>query len=77
MAHLKRVFDILIVLILLILLFPLIIMLNILVFNVYGAPVIFKQERPGYKGKIFYMYKFRTMTDDKDATGNLLPDEKG
>ncbi len=40
-----------------------------------GSPVIFKQERPGLHGKIFTLYKFRTMTDAKDRNGNLLPDE--
>lgn len=40
-----------------------------------GAPVIFKQERPGLHGKIFTLYKFRTMTDEKDKNGKLLPDE--
>ena len=46
-----------------------------------GAPVLFKQPRPGLIGndgkeKIFYMYKFRTMTDERDELGNLLPDEQ-
>jgi len=41
-----------------------------------GRPVLFKQQRPGYKEKIFNIYKFRTMTDDKDENGNLLPDEQ-
>ena len=40
-----------------------------------GSPVIFKQKRPGLNGKIFELYKFRTMTDEKDEKGNLLPDE--
>ena len=40
-----------------------------------GGPVIFKQQRPGLNEKIFTMYKFRTMTDERDADGNLLPDE--
>lgn len=40
-----------------------------------GSPVIFAQERPGKDGKIFRLYKFRTMTDERDAEGNLLPDE--
>lgn len=40
-----------------------------------GSPVIFKQARPGLNGKIFTLYKFRTMTDEKDENGNLLPDE--
>ena len=41
-----------------------------------GTPVIFKQERPGLNGEIFTLYKFRTMTDEKDEDGNLLPDEQ-
>lgn len=40
-----------------------------------GSPVLFKQDRPGKEGKIFKLYKFRTMTDARDANGNLLPDE--
>ena len=41
-----------------------------------GSPVLFKQQRPGLNGKIFNMYKFRTMTDKRDDAGNLLPDEE-
>lgn len=44
------------------------------IFFKMGSPVIFKQPRPGKNGKIFYIYKFRTMTDEKDSSGNLLPD---
>lgn len=40
-----------------------------------GSPVLFKQERPGLNGKVLTLYKFRTMTDEKDSEGNLLPDE--
>lgn len=47
----------------------------ILVKKKLGSPVIFKQKRPGKDEKIFTMYKFRTMTDEKDAEGNLLPDD--
>jgi len=39
-----------------------------------GSPVIFKQQRPGLNEKIFTMYKFRTMTDERDENGELLPD---
>lgn len=45
----------------------------VLVRKKLGSPVIFKQERPGLNGKVFTLYKFRTMTDEKDAQGNLLP----
>ena len=41
-----------------------------------GSPVLFTQLRPGKGEKIFKMYKFRTMTDERDARGNLLPDEQ-
>jgi lipopolysaccharide/colanic/teichoic acid biosynthesis glycosyltransferase len=41
-----------------------------------GAPIFFKQERTGLGGKTFYIRKFRTMTDERDADGNLLPDEQ-
>ncbi|MCJ8341347.1 MAG: sugar transferase [Cetobacterium sp.] len=49
---------------------------GILVKKKLGSPVIFKQERPGKDGKIFTMYKFRSMTDGKDKEGNLLSDEE-
>lgn len=41
-----------------------------------GSPVLFKQRRPGKNGEIFEIYKFRTMTDERDANGNLLPDNE-
>lgn len=47
----------------------------ILVKKKLGSPVIFAQDRPGLDGKIFKLYKFRTMTDERDESGNLLPDE--
>lgn len=50
-------------------------MLCILVRSKLGSPIFFQQERPGLHEKIFTMYKFRTMTDKRDAEGNLLPDK--
>lgn len=47
----------------------------ILVRTRLGSPVLFSQQRPGRDGKVFRLYKFRTMTDERDAEGNLLPDE--
>lgn len=49
--------------------------LAILVRSKLGSPILFKQERPGKNGEIFTLYKFRTMTDERDGNGNLLPDE--
>ena len=54
---------------------PVMLITAILVRTKLGSPVIFKQERPGLNGKIFTLYKFRTMTDKKDENGNLLSDE--
>ena len=48
----------------------------LLVRSKLGSPVIFKQDRPGLDGKVFKLYKFRTMTDERDENGNLLPDEE-
>ena len=55
---------------------PVMLVTAILVRTKLGKPVIFIQERPGKDGKIFKMYKFRTMTDERDPEGNLLPDEE-
>ena len=71
----KRFLDIICSLIAIILLGWLFIILAILVRVKLGSPVLFKQERPGLNEKIFTLYKFRTMTDEKDENGNLLPDE--
>lgn len=60
----------------LIILMPLMLIIYILVRVKLGKPAIFKQERPGKEEKIFTLYKFRTMTDEKDENGNLLPDEQ-
>ena len=74
--YLKRVFDILVSLAGLILLFPLLLILALLVRIKLGAPVFFRQERPGYHEKIFRLYKFRSMKDARDKNGNELPDEE-
>ena len=73
--YLKRVVDLVTSLIFFICFFWLYILLALLVKLKLGSPVIFKEERPGLNEKIFTMYKFRTMTDEKDKNGNLLPDK--
>nr|WP_317105202.1 sugar transferase [Chroococcidiopsis sp. SAG 2025] len=60
----------------LIILSPIVIGVAIAIHFRMGSPVIFTQPRPGKAGKIFNFYKFRTMTDEQDAQGNLLPDEQ-
>jgi len=72
----KRLLDIILSGVALIILLPIYLVLAILIRIHLGSPVIFCQERPGRYGKIFKLYKFRTMTDEKDENGNLLPDEK-
>ena len=72
---LKRPIDILCALLALIVFCWLYAIIALLVRIKLGSPVVFKQERPGKDEKIFYLYKFRTMTDEKDEKGELLPDE--
>jgi len=71
----KPLFDKILALILIILFSPFMIITAILIYLKMGRPIIFTQSRPGYKGKIFKIYKFRTMSDERDENGNLLPDE--
>jgi sugar transferase EpsL len=73
---LKMLFDYTATLLGLLLIFPLLVCLALLVWILHGSPVFFRQQRPGLYGKPFYMYKFRTMTDERDAAGNLLPDDR-
>lgn len=73
--YLKRFLDIVISLTALIILSPVLLIVAILVRTKLGSPVIFHQNRPGYHEKIFGLCKFRSMTDEKDEDGNLLPDE--
>lgn len=72
---LKRFFDISISFLALIVLSPVLILTAILVAIRLGRPVLFKQERPGLHGKPFVIYKFRTMTDEKNEVGDLLPNK--
>ena len=71
----KRPQDFLCALLGIVVLSPVMLITAVLVRTKLGSPVIFKQERPGLNGKVFMLYKFRTMTDKKDENGNLLPDE--
>jgi len=70
----KRLFDIIVAGILLVILLPAVISIAILVRLRLGSPVIFSQQRPGLDGKLFTLYKFRTMTDARDVDGDLLSD---
>lgn len=71
----KRLFDIICALAVFVFLWPIILILSLLVKTKLGSPILFKQVRPGKDGKLFTLYKFRSMTDEKDKDGNLLPDE--
>ena len=71
----KRPLDIIGALILMILTFPLFVLVWILIKIFMGSPVILPQKRVGLHGKIFTLYKFRTMSFEKDSSGKLLPDE--
>ncbi|MDE6024401.1 MAG: sugar transferase [Lachnospiraceae bacterium] len=79
--YIKRFLDVFLATVALIALSPVYLAVAVLVRLKLGSPVIFKQERPGKKDavtgkeKIFCLYKFRSMTDERDADGNLLPDE--
>lgn len=70
----KRLFDIAVSGTALVLLSPVIVTSAVLIKKKLGSPVIFKQTRPGKDGQPFEIYKFRTMTDERDAKGELLPD---
>lgn len=73
--YIKRPQDFLCALLASVLLSPVLLITAILVRMKLGSPVLFKQDRPGKNGKIFKVYKFRSMTSEVDANGNLLPDE--
>ncbi|WP_370592398.1 sugar transferase [Qipengyuania sp. YIM B01966] len=70
----KRLFDIVVSLVGLILLSPLMMVVAAIVLARFGRPILFRQTRPGLNARPFEMIKFRTMTDERDADGALLPD---
>lgn len=72
----KAIFDKLLALILIILLSPIIIIFSVLIYYKIGKPIFFKQKRPGLNENIFTIYKFRTMTNETDGKGELLPDSE-
>ena len=73
--YIKRPMDIILSLMAIIGLAPVLLLVAVLVRKKLGKPVIFAQERPGLHEKIFKLYKFRSMTDERDEKGELLPDE--
>ena len=73
--YIKRLIDIVLSGCALVVLSPVLLLVALLVRIKLGSPVIFKQKRPGLNEEIFEMYKFRTMTDERDEDGKLLPDE--
>lgn len=72
----KTIFDKTFALLLIIIFLPVYIIVSFLIYLKMGAPILFHQIRPGYKGKLFGIYKFRTMTNERDNSGELLPDDK-
>ena len=70
----KRLFDLAVAVFSVIILSPFLVLVGFLVRLKIGSPVLFRQERPGLHGRPFTIYKFRTMTDQRDEAGNLLPD---
>ncbi|PSL02682.1 sugar transferase [Cecembia rubra] len=71
----KRIFDFIVALAALLVLSPMLFVVGLLVGFKLGSPIFFKQQRPGKSGKPFYILKFRTMTDERDSNGVLLPEE--
>ena len=72
----KRIFDFTVALSFLLVLLPVILIVSLLVRFKLDSPILFTQDRPGLNGKVFKMYKFRSMTDERDDLGNLLANEK-
>lgn len=75
-APLKRIIDLCASSVALVILSPVFILIAFVSFINFGPKILFRQIRPGRNEELFAMYKFRTMTNDSDAQGNLLPDEQ-
>ena len=75
MHKIKRIFDLFVIILSLPFLLPIYLLITLLVVTQLNSPVLFKQSRPGVNRKIFNIYKFRTMTNERDINGILLPDE--
>lgn len=73
---LKRSFDFLVAVLAAVTLLPVMLVVALVVRACLGGPVLFTQTRPGLKGKAIHVYKFRTMTSERDSAGNLLPDDQ-
>lgn len=71
----KRIVDLSVCVVLLPIVMPTIVVVAMAIWLTMGKPVFFRQVRPGYKGELFSLWKFRTMTDQRDLAGALLPDE--
>jgi sugar transferase EpsL len=76
MAIRKRCFDFILVILSLLMISPVMVVMTIVIWLSVGRPIFFRQMRPGYMGRPFKLYKFRTMTNESNANGDLLPDEK-
>ncbi len=70
----KRILDLIVASLMLVLFSPVMLIVALLVRLLLGSPVLFRQERPGYRGRPFFLYKFRTMTEARDTDGAPLPD---
>jgi sugar transferase EpsL len=71
----KRIFDLILATAGILVLSPLFLLTTVAIWLQYGTPVIFRQKRPGYQGKPFFIYKFRTMTEERDQQNHILPDD--
>jgi len=74
--RIKRLFDVIMSLLLISLFSPLMALIALAIWITMGRPILFRQPRIGYRGRVFTIYKFRTMTDGRDEQGNFLPDEQ-